>query len=183
MWRIFSLILKKLGKFTAYKVQLSSLSEGKHEQDFEITTEFFKNMENTDVLSSDIKVHLEIVKKNDVYDCTFHCKGMLHIPCDRCLDPLEHEVDTTYKVIVKYGETYDDGADNLLIIPYSDNNLNVAYILYDTILLTIPLRHVHPMGKCNRAMVTALSRHKTEVDDDMDELEDVDAEISEDSID
>ena len=151
---------QKLGKFTAYKVQLASLADGHHEQDFDITTEFFKNMENTDVISSDVKVHLDLVKKNDTYDCTFRCKGMLQIPCDRCLDPLEQEVDTEYHVVVKYGEDYDDGADNLLVIPYSNSYLNVAYILYDTILLTIPLRHVHPLGKCNRAMTAVLNKHK-----------------------
>ena len=167
-----------MGKFTAFKVQLASLPEGHHEQDFEITTEFFKNMENPEIISSDVKVHLDIVKKNDTYDCKFQCKGMMQIPCDRCLDPLDHEVDTEYHVIVKYGENYDDGADNLLVIPYSNSYLNVAYILYDTILLTIPLRHVHPMGKCNRAMAAVLSRHKGSGDEETeDALDEVDAEI------
>lgn len=155
-----------VGKFTAYKVPLASLSDGHHEQDFTIDTEFFKNMENPDVMSADIKVHMDLEKKHDTYDCTFHCVGQLQIPCDRCLDPLDHEVDAEYHVVVKYGEDYDDGADNLLVIPYSSAYLNVAYMLNDTIVLTIPLRHVHPMGKCNRAMVAALSRHKSGSEDE-----------------
>lgn len=168
----------KLGKFTAYKVQLASMRDGHHEQDFEIGTEFFRNMENTDIISADIKAHLDIDKKNDVYDCTFHVKGMLQIPCDRCLDPIDHEVDTEYHVIVKYGEDYDD-ADGLLILPYSNTYLNVAYILNDTILLTIPLRHVHPMGKCNRAMAAALHKHRSNVDEETEEqLDEVDAELA-----
>ncbi len=168
-----------MGKFSQYKVQLASLSDGLHQQDFEVTTELFKNMENRDVISADVKVHLDIVKKNDTYDCTFHCKGMLQIPCDRCLDALDHEVDTTYHVVVKYGDRYDDGADDLLIIPDSDLYLNVAYILYDTILLTIPLRHVHPLGKCNRAMAAALHRHRSSVDDEETEeaLDEIDSEM------
>ena len=136
-------------------------------------------MENTDVIDADVKIHMDLVKKNDTYDCTFHCKGLLHIPCDRCLDPLDHEVDTEYHVVVKYGENYDDGADNLLIIPYSNSYLNVAYILYDTILLTIPLRHVHPMGKCNRAMAAALSRHKGGADMDDEEIDEIESAMEE----
>ena len=85
-------------------------------------------------------------------------------------------------MIVKYGESYDDGADNLLTIPYSNSYLNVAYILYDTILLTIPLRHVHPMGKCNRAMAAVLSKHKGGNDEETEEaLDEVDAEIASES--
>ena len=167
-----------MGKFSQYKVQLASLADGKYEQDFECGTEFFKNMENPDVISSDVKVHLDLVKKNDAYDCTFHCKGMLQIPCDRCLDPLDHEVDTTYHITVKYGADYTDESDDVLIIPESDSCLNVAYMLYDTIVLTIPLRHVHPLGKCNRAMAAALHKHHSNAGDDIDEaLDEVDSEI------
>ena len=138
-------------------------------------------MENTDIISADIHVHLDLVKKNELYDCTFTVKGMLQVPCDRCLDPLDHEVDTQYHVTVKYGDNYDDGADNLLTIPYSNSFLNVAYILNDTILLTIPMRHVHPLGKCNRAMAAALSKHRSATGDDETEvaLDEVDDEIAE----
>lgn len=150
-----------MGKYSQYKVELASLPDGKFEQDFECGTEFFKNMEVPDIISGDVKVHLDLEKRNDAYDCTFHCKGVLQIPCDRCLDPLDHEVDTEYHVKVKYGEDYDDVSDDLLVIPESSLSLNVAYILKDTIVLTIPARHVHPLGKCNRAMMAALNKHSS----------------------
>ncbi len=170
-----------MGKFSQYKVQLASLPDGKFEQEFECGTEFFKNMENNEILSSDVHVHLDLEKKNEAYDCTFHCKGLLQIPCDRCLDPIDHEVDATYHVTVKYGDTYKDDSDDLLIIPESDTFLNVAYMLYDTIVLTIPLRHVHPLGKCNRAMAAALSKHRASADDDVNEaMDEVDSEIEND---
>lgn len=148
-----------MGKFAAYKVELSSKQEGKYEQDFVCDTEFFKNMEHPEIIRSDVKVHMDMTRRGDVYDMKFTVKGGIEVPCDRCLDPLPLDVDTSYELKVKYGEDYDDGTDNLLIIPYSDTYLNVAYILADTILLTIPLRHVHPQGQCNRAMAAALHRH------------------------
>ncbi len=168
-----------MGKFTAYKVELASRGDGHYEQDFEIGKQFFENMENHDILSSDIHVHMDMEKRQDRYECVFHCSGMLQIPCDRCLDPMDHEVDTDYRVTVKYGENYDDGADNLLVIPYSNSYLNVAYMLYDTILLTIPLRHVHAPGKCNRAMLDALRKHRG---NDSDEAEQVREEATEEAI-
>ena len=65
-------------------------------------------------------------------------KGLVYIPCDRCLDEMEHEVDTAYHLCVKYGESYNDENDELLIIPESENYLNIAYFVYDTVALTIP---------------------------------------------
>lgn len=160
-----------MGKFTQYKVELSQLKNGHHEQDFVCDTEFFRNMENTEVISADVKVHLDIEVKHEAYDCTFTFKGKLEIPCDRCLDPMDHDVDTRYHIVVKYGETYNDDADNVLIIPERDRYLNVAYMLYDSIMLTIPMRHVHPQGKCNRAMAAVLHKHHSPVDDEeIDEL-------------
>ncbi len=79
---------------------------------------------------------------------------------------------------MKYGADYNDESDDVLIIPESDSCLNVAYMLYDTIVLTIPLRHVHPLGKCNRAMAAALHKHHSNAGDDIDEaLDEVDSEI------
>ncbi len=168
-----------MGNFSQYKVQLASLADGKHEQEFECGSEFFKNMENPDVISSDVHVHLDLIKKNEAYDLTFTCKGMIQVPCDRCLDPIDLDVDTTYHITVKYGEDYNDETDDLLIIPESDSYINVAYMLYDTIVLTIPLRHVHPLGKCNRAMAAALHKHRSNAGDDIDEaLDEVDEEIA-----
>ncbi|MDE7461680.1 MAG: DUF177 domain-containing protein [Muribaculaceae bacterium] len=160
-----------MGKFSAFKVQLAHLPDGHYEQDFICDTEFFKNMEHPGIISADVKVHLDLEKKHDAYDCTFHCKGSVEVPCDRCLDPLPIEIDADYHIIVKYGEEYNDESDDVLIIPESNPYLNVAYMLYDTIVLCIPLRHVHPLGKCNRAMAAALSKHKAHSDEDDDDLD------------
>jgi len=83
---------------------------------------------------------------------------------------MEHEVDTTYHLCVKYGESFSDESDELLIIPESDNYLNIAYMLYDSVALTIPLKHVHPAGKCNRGMSEQLRKHwaRKADEDDMD---------------
>ena len=161
-----------MGKFSAYKVQLASLPEGKFTQDFVCDTQFFKNMENEDVSHSDVGVHLDLEHRNGLYDLKFTLKGLVQVPCDRCLDPIDIEVDTTYDIKVEYGDRYDDASDELLMIPAENPYLNVAYMLYDTILLTIPMRHVHPLGKCNRAMAAALSKHKVRDDEEEEEMVD-----------
>ena len=170
-----------MGKYSAYKVQLASLPEGKFQQEFVCDTQFFKNMENEDVVNSDVKVHLDLENRNGLYDLKFTLKGMVQVPCDRCLDPIDIEVDTSYNIKVEYGDSYDDASDELLIIPSSNSYLNVAYMLYDTILLSIPMRHVHPLGKCNRAMAAALNKHKAQSDIDDEEM--VDTEIGLDNTD
>lgn len=141
-----------MGKFTAYKLVLKGLPEGKHEYSYHLDKEFFSNMENSEVRDADIAVALTVTHRHDAYLLDFRLTGTLTVGCDRCLDDLVLEIDAPYELTVKYGDDYDDESDTLLVIPESDNYLNIAYMVSDTAVLAIPPRHVHPQGKCNRAM-------------------------------
>lgn len=140
-------------------------------------------MENTDVHDADVVVKLTVVHKNDVYDLSFAISGTVTVLCDRCLDELQLPVETSYHIIVKYGDDYRDDSDDFLEIPESDNYLNVAYMIHDTVALAIPIKHVHPLGKCNRAMSALLKKHRSvdsedaalqeELIEEMDSMDDV----------
>lgn len=164
-----------MGKFSDYKLMLKSLPLGKHTFEYHLDKQFFVNMENADVRDADVKVDLEVNHGNDAYQLAFHLTGTLTVLCDRCLDELPLDIDATYDLTVKYGDDYDDESDTLLIIPESDNYLNVAYMIYDTAVLAIPPRHVHPQGKCNRAM-SALNK-KYLVKDTEDDADDIDSTL------
>lgn len=161
-----------MGKFSQFKLPLKSLSKGEHSFEYHLDKEFFKNMESADVRDADVNVHLNVDYNNNVYTLNFTLKGVVTVPCDRCLDDLQIDIDTTYSIKVKYGDSYRD-SDDLMEIPESENYLNVAYMIYDTVMLAIPIKHVHPMGKCNRAMSSLLKKHRAHTPDDPDaELED-----------
>lgn len=169
-----------MGKFSEYKLPLKSMPIGSQEFDYQIGKQFFVNMENNDVRDANVKVHLVATHKNDYYDLLFTLAGEIIVACDRCLDDLSLPVDTDYHIIVKYGETYRDDADEYIEIPFSDADINVAYMIHDTIALAIPIKHVHPAGKCNRAMSSILRKHRTEADEEdiddsfIDEIDDSD---------
>ena len=129
-------------------------------------------MESEDVHDADLNVTLTVEYKSDVYLLDFAVEGIVTLICDRCLDDLEFPIDTTYHINVKYGEDYNDDSEDLLVIPESDNYLNVAYMIYDTVALAIPIKHVHPLGKCNRQMSAMLKKHRaTDANDEDAELQ------------
>ncbi|MCM1020753.1 MAG: DUF177 domain-containing protein [Muribaculum sp.] len=150
-----------MGKFSAFNLPLKSLPTGTHDFDFHLDKEFFKNMESSDVRDGNIDVHVTVVNKGHFYDLTFNVNGEITLLCDRCLDEMQWPIDTQYHIVVKYGPDFNDDSDELLEIPETDNYLNVAYMIYDTIVLAIPIKHVHPLGKCNRAMSTLLRKHRS----------------------
>jgi uncharacterized metal-binding protein YceD (DUF177 family) len=61
-------------------------------------------------------------------------------------------------------------------VPESEGAINVAWFLYEFIVLNIPIKHTHAPGECNKTMVTKLKRHITRSKDD----DDVDVDLEDD---
>ena len=72
----------------------------------------------------------------------------------------------TNDISVKFGEDYDDSRENVLVIPSHWRELDLLPIMRDSVLLTIPIKHVHPEGECNELMMEKLGAHKADLDDD-----------------
>ena len=161
-----------MGKFTAYKLPLRGMTRGTHEFEYTLDTEFFKNMESEDILKGKVDIHLTVNCKVDYYELDFTLKGMVYIPCDRCLDDMEHEVDIDEQLFIKFGHEFREESDNMLIIPEDEGEINIAWFLYEFIALTIPIKHVHPYGKCNKEMSARLQQMSARlVDEEDDDIE------------
>ena len=130
----------KVGKFSEFKLPLKSMPIGTHQFEYRLGKEFFVNMESSDIRNANLFVKLSVTHKSDIYDLNFNISGEITLLCDRCLDDMKQEVNSNYHIVVKYGDEYCDDSDEVLEIPESDNYLNVAYMIYDTVSLSIPIK-------------------------------------------
>lgn len=148
-----------MAKSSTYSIPLRGAQRATEQYVMSLGDEFFKDMESSDVLGGNVSVTVDVTRKNEASYLTFRCKGEITIVCDRCLEPMRHEVDADYELTVKFGDEWNDETDGLLIVPQSYNDLDVASIVYDTVVLTIPISHVHPEGQCDEATWQALQAH------------------------
>ncbi len=157
-----------MGKFDPYKVDLKSMKTDIQEYEYQLDNQFFVNIGGEDVQKGKIKVRLSVKKTVAMFELTFNIEGSVIIPCDRCLDDMELPISTNNRLVVKFGKDYSEESDEIVVIPESEGILNVAWFLYEFIVLTIPIKHVHAPGKCNKQMTSKLKKHsaKTEEDDD-----------------
>ena len=73
------------------------------------------------------------------------------------------------RVKVAYRDDNDEAIDaDLTVIPYSQLNYDMAWDIYELILLNLPLRRIHSEGECNADM---LSRFSIEEDSDSGEFD------------
>jgi uncharacterized metal-binding protein YceD (DUF177 family) len=159
-----------LGKFDIYKVDLKNMQGDVQQYEYFLDTQYFLNIEGEDVQKGKVKVTLVVTKRKGIYEMNFHLVGMVVIPCDRCLDDIDFPIDSTARLIVKFGKDYAEESDEIIVIPESEGSVNLAWFLYEFVVLAIPIKHVHAHGKCNRHMTAKLHKHTPKTDDD-NELE------------
>lgn len=149
-----------MGKIALYTIQLKTMPLGSKEYHYTLSQDFFEQMESDEVMSASVNVDLTIEHTASVYRLAMDCKGFIGIPCDRCLDEMKHEVDAHYDIFIKLGDEYDDSMDDVLVIPESEGVLDVAPLIFDTVMLTVPIMHVHQSeSDCNPEMMEQLRKH------------------------
>lgn len=162
-----------LGKFNKYKIDLKGMTADKATYEFLLDNIFFADIDGPEVQKGKLNVVLTVKKSSNAYHLDFQIDGVAWVPCDRCLDDMEVPVSTSEKIVVKLGPEHGSEGDNIIIVPESEGDINVSWLIYEFISLSIPMKHVHGPGKCNKAMTGKLNKHlrSNENDDSEGEME------------
>lgn len=148
-----------MGQLASYALELRNMSVGIQQFSYVVDDSFFKEMESADIRRGTVAAALTVKHEGDSFDLTLAVEGDIVIGCDRCLDDMTHHAASSYHTTVKYGEAYNDDSDELIIVPEGQRSIDLSGMIYDTIALTIPMKHVHPDGECNEAMTEKLREH------------------------
>ena len=169
-----------MAKFSLYKIPLKTLAPGVHTYEYELDRKFFEAIDGDEVKKGDVDVILNVRKTSSSFELNFDIEGVIKIPCTRCLDDMKLDVDTESRLIVKFGSEYSEESDEIVVVPESEGEINIAWFLYEFIALTIPIKHVHPAGECNRVVSSKFKKHRAvSADDEQDEDDDLIADDSE----
>ena len=138
------------------KIDLKGLKEGTTVLNYSLTDDYFEAVEGQEVDRGDVAVAVEISRSMDVFTIGFHIEGTVVIPCDLCLDDMRQGVSADSRFTARFGD--DESADDeLLIVSEDEGVLDLSWLIYEQIVLAIPIKHVHAPGKCNAAMTEKLS--------------------------
>ncbi|HLW10385.1 MAG TPA: DUF177 domain-containing protein [Fermentimonas sp.] len=162
-----------------YNIPLKNLSQGVHTYEYELDRKFFDSIDGDEVKKGNVNVTLKVTRTSSSFEFNFDIEGVVKIPCTRCLDDMDLEIDTEARLIVKFGREYSEESDEIVVIPEDEGEINIAWFLYEFIALAIPIKHVHPPGECNRVVSSKFKKHRA-VSVDGDE-EDDDDYIADDS--
>ena len=161
-----------MSKFEQYNIVLKDLTDETRVVEYDLDNAYFKKIDSPEVQIGNVKAKVSIQKKMDAYELKFDVDGTIVIPCDRCLDNMEQAIHYKDKLLVKFGDSFSE-EDEIVIVPESEGAINIAWFLYEFIVLNIPMKHVHAAGECNKMLVGKLKKHitrqKSDDDDDDDD--------------
>ena len=127
-----------------FLIPFAGLKLGKHQFEYQINKEFFEDYQYDEFEACAIKVNLILEKKSTMLELHFKHKGTIHVPCDLTSEMFDLPVKGKIKVIVQFGEAFNDDNEELLILPFGEHQIDVKQYIYEMIALSIPLKKVHP---------------------------------------
>lgn len=157
-----------MSKFGQYNIVLKDIDEEVRTFEFSLNDEYFAKIDSPEVKKGLVGAKVSVKKKIGVYELSFVLDGVIQIPCDRCLDDMNQPIHHEDVLQVKFGAGWSE-ENEIVVVPEAEGSINIAWFMYEFIVLNIPIKHVHAPGECNKSMVTKLKRHITRQKDDTDD--------------
>ena len=155
------------------KIDLKGMMTDEMSRDFDLGDDFFGALDGSQLEHGALHVSVSIRKATGFYEFQFHIEGTVIVPCDLCLDDMEQPIVTDNRLLVKLGaETNTD--DDVVIVDENEGILDMSWLIYEFIVLSIPIKHVHAPGKCNSAMTQKLEELSGAVRSSEEEEKDID---------
>lgn len=159
--------MKALKTFT---INFASFADGEHLFDYQINNKFLKHFEAALVQEGDIQVKLSLIKFLDSLEFNFEFQGTVVTACNVCTEAFDFPIEGTDQVIVKIVSEIPTQEDELNVIYLKEgiSSISIAEMLYEMLMLSIPIRTVHPVNEegnysCNPDVLKYL-----EINDDID---------------
>ena len=163
-----------MGRFDKFRIDLKGMRQSSLQMEYDLDNTFFADIDGQEFQKGAVKAIVNVKNNREVFNFTFAIEGTVVVPCDRCLDEMEIDIEADNLLKVKLGDTYADEGETV-VIPESEGDINLAWYLYEFIALALPTKHIHAPGKCNADMFNKLKKHtRRSADDDEQQEREID---------
>ncbi|MFK7832231.1 MAG: DUF177 domain-containing protein [Winogradskyella sp.] len=127
-----------------YIIPFVGLKVGEHHFDFQIDNTFLTHFEYDEFNAVDVNIDLKFEKKSTLLELYFSATGIINLNCDITNEPYNQSIKDDFKLVVKFGNEYNDDNEDILIVPHGEYEINVAQYIYELIILAVPIKRIHP---------------------------------------
>jgi uncharacterized metal-binding protein YceD (DUF177 family) len=156
-----------------FRINLKGLTEEESNFAFDLDDHFFATLNDSELEHGTLHVSVSIRKTSGFFELLFHTEGTVTVTCDRCLDDMLQPIEADNRLVVKLGAVYSE-EDDVITLPEDEGILDTSWLIYEFIMLAIPIKHVHVPGKCNPAMSKVLEELSTDRSSDEESNQPID---------
>ena len=141
-----------------FLIPFIGLKLGKHPFEFQINQAFFEKFEYHEYENCAIQVNVVLEKKSTMLELSFKHKGTVTVPCDLTNEIFDLPIKGKIKLVVTFGEEFNDDNEELLVLPHGEHQIDIAQYIYEMIVLSVPLKRIHPGIKDGTLKTEALQK-------------------------
>ena len=147
-----------MSKNRTYAIDFTHIKKEVETVEYHLEDAFFEHIEGSEITGGDVHLVVTITPMpNRLYDLTFDYSGVVTLPCDRCLAPMQLPMEVHEMVTVELGEALDDEDDEHIVLNELDPTYDFGWIAYELLALHLPIQHTHePIEECDQEMVKYL---------------------------
>jgi len=128
-----------------FDIEIIKFKEGHHEIEFKVGDDFFRNFEDNQILEKgELTVRVSMKKGLNVIELIFLITGTVELTCDRSLEVFDYPLEVEEMILYKYGSQEQEIDEQVFMITRDTPSINVAQLIYEFILLSLPAKKIHP---------------------------------------
>ncbi len=123
--------------------KINEIQKGKSSEVIDLADDYF---DLTGLKYRDLKLTVNFEKREFTIQVDFSFTAEVELTCDRSLEVFWQEIDGQYAVLYKDGADFEseDAQMSVRRLDISGNIINIEGEVRDTVLLSVPVRKIHP---------------------------------------
>ena len=158
-------------KGNEYQIPVNGLALGNHSYHFDVKDDFFEGMDYSEIHQGTVSIDLDIEKTELMMTLNFALQGKVRVACDRCADEFDIPIENNEVYYVKFGSEVAEESDDVIVVPADQHDFDISSLIYEYIILSIPIHRVHPEGECNPEVLQMLSHEEEPVAEEENETD------------
>lgn len=142
---------------TPYVIACKGLKSGTYDYEFKVGGALFETEQSDELHDGEFDVKVRMQKSGSFAELTVAIEGYAVVPCDRCLEDCRMPVSSESTLTVHFTDGEADYDGEVMQVPAAEAEIDLAHYIYESIVLALPYRRVHPDGECNPEMVARIA--------------------------
>jgi len=125
-------------------IPFSGMKEGDYSFSVVLDNTFFESLEFSEIKKGNVKVAIEMERRQHLLNLDITINGFVELDCDRCGNTYNQPIEDHRNVVVNLNSDHFEDEDDLISIPQSQNDFDLTQYIYEYIVLAIPAKRVCP---------------------------------------